>query len=266
MGGGGEAPAAGTLGAAQLYCEACGQETLHRIVRLSRGGPRRAVAGLARCRVCRLTHPFVSVPPRRTAIDVVVSSGAESRRERLELPPETMLRLDEPLAGREREGRIRRIDRTDGRAAERARADHVRTLWIAPERPATVRVAVIGGARSTTEQLPVRPGLRLAVGERLRLPDGPVTIAALRARERTWRAEGDGFPVEEVRVVYARRTAIPPAGSRPWSRLRGTPSSRASSRSATSRSRSSPGARRNRAVPRARSAGSGATESSSSFS
>jgi uncharacterized Zn finger protein len=262
-------PASSSLGAALLLCENCGRETLHRILRLDRApvspAPR-SLQGIARCRVCRWTHPFVSAREPRVTVEVIVSRGSESERRRLELHPSDLLRVGEQLPGVAPEVVVRRIDRRDGGRPGPTLAREAGTVWGVEAQPPLLRVAVQEGPRSTTERLPYRPGSRLAVGDLLRLPSGPVTIVALRARDRTWRRPGDAFPVEEVRVVYGRRSRRPPAGMSPWRRVRGIPSSRASSTSRDGRSRSSPGVRRNRSVPRARSAGGGATERSSSSS
>jgi uncharacterized Zn finger protein len=265
----GEAPTASSLGAAVLYCESCSKETLHRVLRLERPASSRApkaVAGIARCRECRWTHPFVSVREPRVRLVVVVSKGAASERRTVEVGALVSLRVGEVLPGVEPATRVHRIDRRDGRRVSSAIAREAQTVWGVEEGSRLLRVAVLEGARSTTERLPATPGMRLGVGDSLRLPSGPVTVVGLRAHARTWREPGDVFPVEDVVVVYGRRTVRPPAGSSPWRRDRGTPSSRASSTSAEARSRSSPGVRRNRTVPRARTADGGATERNSSWS
>jgi len=265
----GETPTALALGAAVLYCENCGKETLHRIVRLgkaSRGRTARAVTGVARCRECRWTHPFVSSHDVPAAVELVASSGPTSRRTSVDLPPTELLQVGERFPGTGPAAVVRKIDLRDGSSASAARARDVRTVWAVVEGPRILRVALLDGSRSTTERIAASEGLRLAVGDALRLPGGPVTIVALRAHGRTWRRPGDAFTAEEVGVVYGRRTVRPPAGSSPWRRERGTPSSRARSTSSGARSRSSPGARRNRTVPRARTAAGGATIRNSSSS
>jgi uncharacterized Zn finger protein len=258
----GEGPTASALGAAVLFCEGCGQETPHRIVRLDRTAAGRApktLAGVARCRVCRWTHPFVSQVPARVRIELVVSRGASSERRWLGLDPASLLRVDATLAGEGEAIRVRGLDRRDGARVPSALARETRTVWAVEAGPRLLRVAVLAGARSTTERVAARPGLRLGVGDRLALPSGPVTVVALRARQRTWRKPGDAFDASEVQVVYGRRTERPPAGRSPWSRDRGTPSSAAISSSRAARSRSSPGVSRRRTVPRARTADAGAT-------
>ncbi len=260
------APPRGPLGTARLFCETCGEETLHRLLRVDGGGGRRAVAGVARCRVCRWTHPFVSARPRQARVELIVSAGPATAHRSAELPATALLRVGEPIPGGPPGALVRRLDLHDGRVLEVAPAHEVRTAWLATPGPPRVRVAVVEGARSHTEYAETPPGTRLEVGAALRLARGMVAITALRARQQTWRRPGDAFPADEVSVVYARRIVRPPAGRSPWRRARGTSRPAASSFSAASRSRSSPGVRRNRAAPRARIAAGGATESSSSSS
>ncbi len=262
-----EAATAATLGAAVVYCDTCGKETPHRILRLDRtgGGGRRALSGIARCRACRWTHPFVSAGPDRAEVEAIVSAGAVSEHRVLELPATEPLEVGSPLPGLRPEARIRKLDLREGGQAAEAPAREVRTVWAVETASELLRVAVLSGARSTTERVPRSAGLRLSVGSSLRLPSGPVTIVALRAHGHTWRRAGDTFPAEVVQVVYGRRTVRPPAGRSPWRRERGTPSSRASSTSRAARSRSSPGPSRNRTDPRARTAAGGATDRNSSL-
>ncbi len=253
------------LGSAELYCESCAGLTLHRIVRLERtGAASTTLRGVARCRVCRWTHPFVSARAPSGAVEAIVSHGETSERRRVELAPGLRVKVGEPLGGSVDAAVVRRIDLWRGGRADDAPAREVRTVWLVDRGPPTVRLAVIEGARSTTERVALDPRTVLTVGGSIRARGGPVTVVGLRARQRTWRRPGDAFPASEVRVVYGRRTVSPPAGSSPWRRERGTPSSRASSTSRSARSRSSPGRRRNRTSPRARSAAGGATESRSS--
>jgi len=260
-----EATTAEALGAAELYCENCSALTLHRILRLERAGASpRALQGIARCRRCRWTHPFVSARPATGSVEVVVSSGGTSTPRSVALAPSRLLRVGEPLDAARPGAVVRRIDLARGGRAEEAVARDIRTVWLVAPGAPSVRLAVMEGARSTTERVPVDPRAVLRVGGAIRSRRGPMTIVALRARAQTWRRPDDAFPAGEVSVVYARRTVSPPAGSSPWRRERGTPSSRASSTSRSPRSRSSPGRSRNRASPRARSAVGGATESSSS--
>jgi len=240
------APSGAALGAALVYCEACGKETPHRILRVQPADVRtvRTVKGIARCRECRWTHPFVSTQPTRVPVDLVVSRGERSERRRPELAPSTIVRVGERLQLGDAVVLVRKIDLRDSTSSPEAPAQEVRTIWAVADEPRRVRLAIVDGPRSTTEKIAPGPNTRWAVGDELRLPSGPATIVALRARDRTWRRPGDAFRAEEVTVVYARRTVRPPAGRSVWSRGRGTPRDRASSTSAAPRSRSSPGVRR----------------------
>lgn len=255
-----------SLGAAIVYCDNCGKETPHRILRLrgAEPGATRTVRGVARCRECRWTHPFVSTESPTSEVAAIVSQGSTTARRTLELAPAQRLRVGEALPGVEPPVVVRKLELHGGGRASEAAAREVRTVWGVVEGPRLVRVAVLEGPRSSTEKVAAAPGARWEVGGELRLANGPVVIVALRARSRTWRHPGDAFPAHEVTVVYGRRSVSPPAGRSDWRRGRGTPSSRASSISRAARSRSSPGASRKRTAPRARRADGGATERSSS--
>lgn len=247
--------------AAVLYCENCGGETPHRIVRLDRSSRPEAgrVRGIARCRQCRWTGPFETVVPGEVEVAQIVSEGPRSVRTRVRLPRRSRVQVGSRVPGSVEPFRVHRIEIRSGKSAKQAVTDEVATLWVTPDTGSVVRVSVADGPRTWTARLTLPPHHELAVGEDLTVEDVAVRVAALRARGHTWRKEGDRFRAAEVERVYGRRKVIPPAGRSPWRSDRETPRSRASSRSTRSRSRSSPGERRTRTAPRARTAEGGAT-------
>ncbi len=266
MTGGEPEPSAAAIHRATLYCETCGEETPHRILRVDRRRAAGAVSGVARCQVCRVTRTFSSVPEKSARVEAIVSSGPTSKRSPIFLPPTTVLARGDRIEVEGTPVLVTRLERTDGKTAASAPARSVATVWATSQVEPTVRVALIEGDRSRTLKVPASALPRLEVGATFRLGAGPLTIWALRANGKTWRRPGDAFPPERVTVVYARRTVRPPAGRSRWSTDRETPSSRASSSSTRARSRSSPGLTRTRRVPRARTAEAGATVQRSSSS
>ncbi len=247
--------------AAGLFCENCGERTGHRILRLD---PRSDAAtgqvrGIARCRVCRFTHPFEEVSPPPVQVSTIVSEGATSRPTRMLVPAGARLAVGELVPDSDPPMKIHRIDTTRQERVRGAGARDVSTLWVTPDVGAVLPVSITGGRRTEATRVVLPPETEVAVGEPLRLSGGPLRIVALRARGHTWRRAGDRFTAAEVQRVYVRRTESPPAGRSAWRSDREIPSSRASSTSRSARSRSGPGVRRKRTVPRDRSADGGAT-------
>jgi uncharacterized Zn finger protein len=248
------------LAAATLYCENCGQETAHRVLRVDGRGATgsRRVAGVARCRDCRFTHPFVSTEPDRADVAVIVSAGATSHRSRVQLARARRLQVGGYLPDAPQPLEIRRLEDREGRSQSALTAAETATVWVAEDIGAVVPVSVIDGRVTRPARLRLAHGTVLGVGETIRLEEVTVEIVALRARGETWRRPGDRFSADEITRVYSRRTASPPAGNSPWSRVRARPSSRESSTSTAARARSSPGTSTTRRTPRARTADGGA--------
>ncbi|HEV2166981.1 MAG TPA: HVO_0476 family zinc finger protein, partial [Thermoplasmata archaeon] len=103
---------------AMIECPNCGVETEHRILRID---PRHAdrpgagLRGIARCRVCRLTHPFQSTPKAQVRVEAVISEGRVSHTEGRSLPEGVRIEVGSMLPGSEGpELRVLRIDRNDG--------------------------------------------------------------------------------------------------------------------------------------------------------
>jgi uncharacterized Zn finger protein len=251
---------------ATLFCENCGRETAHRVLRVDHGGVAadRAVGGVARCRECRLTHRFEAPAEDRVTVSLVVSAGPTSDRHTIELPRWRRVQVGTGLAGSEEPLTVRRIEGLGGASPSSAFAGEARTIWATRDEGAVVPVSIVDGRRTRSVRLPLPHGTLLRVGEDLDLGEERVEIVGLRARGHTWRRPGDEFSADEVTRVYGRRTSIPPAGRSPWRRERGRPSSRASVTSTASRSRSGPGTRTARTVPRVRTAEGGAAVQSDS--
>lgn len=245
-------PSASHIASAQIFCESCHRETAHRVLRVT---PERvqsgAVRGIARCKECRLTHAFESIPEPAVDVRVVISEHDRSNRSVLSFPRHRRLLVGSGLPSMEPSLRVRRIDLRGGRQATEARTEEIATLWVTREAPASVKVSIVIGRLTRTTRLLYSPGTRFEVGTQVVVENRPLWIAAVRARGHTWRMRGEAFPAEEVERIYVRRTEIPPAGSRDWSSERDTPSDSATARSTLARSRSSPGRRTTRTSPRA---------------
>ena len=248
------------LRSAELFCENCGRNTPHRILRIERGARPQAgrIRGTARCRDCRWTHPFDSRIPRTIEVGAVVSTGERSEHLRIALPIGRRVQLGTGLSGSPTPVVVRRIEGRDGRSLSSAHPEEIATVWATRDLGAVVKVSLVEGRRTRTGRLVVPPDTPYAVGDRVTVEGERIEIVALRARGRTWRRPGDAFPASEVQRLYGRRTSIPPAGRSDWRSPRGSSSSAASSTSRSARVRSSPGVRRTRTVPRARTAAGGA--------
>lgn len=250
--------------AATLRCEVCGAETPHRVLKLDPGASARHLSGTARCQKCRTTHRFEVRAPRLVSVRLILSDGAESRSEEHGYRVGTVLKVGEKLPEIEPEAIIRRIDRPDGHMVPSAEVGEVGAVWATLHVGARVPVSLVEGARTTSYRVEMPPETRLVVGDPITVEGQRLYISALRARQRTWGAPGDGFPASRVERVYARRTRNPPAGSIDWRIPRESPRSRARATSEAGRSRSSPGSSTTRSSPRARSDSGGAAAHRSS--
>lgn len=206
------------LSAAVLYCENCGADTHHRILRLdrtTRAGTGR-VRGVARCRECRWTHPFESMTPDRVTVAQILSIGRTSERSLIELPAHHPLEVGSALPDSSGTIRIQRLDTRDGRQVPSASSDEVSTVWAVRDVGATVPVSIVEGRRTRATRLIVPRDTRYAVGDRLTVSDTRLDIVALRARGRTWRRAGDEFPADEVQRLYCRPPALEGPGAGPY--------------------------------------------------
>jgi uncharacterized Zn finger protein len=259
-------PRAARLQAASLPCENCGRTTAHRILRWDPRGDRARgpLAGVARCQECRWTHRFTQLEPRAVEVALVVSEGPRSTRRRVRLPALRRLQVGSGVPGESGRLRIRRIDTRAGESVASATTNETATIWVTSEGETAVPVSVVERARTRAVRWVVPSETQVAVGEEVEVDGSALTVVALRARGHTWRRPGDRFEANEVQRLYGRRREMPPAGSNDSRRVRVRASSAASSASRALRSRSGPGTRTARTVPRDRIADGGAAVQSAS--
>ena len=224
-----------------LFCEVCGEETPHRILRFAAEGSG-TVSGTARCGQCRWTHAFRQEVPSARPVWVVRSDGERSTRERRDVPGESVVEVGARLPGLEAKETVRKIELHDGRTPTVARPVEIATVWTAVERH-DIPVSLITGRETVPVRWTPLPGAIITVGDPLTVDGSSTFVVGFRGRGRSWRRSGDALPAEEVTRIYARRIANPPAGRSRWSSSNAMPSSRASSRSRPLRVRSSSGTR-----------------------
>jgi len=256
----GSAHLADRLRFASLPCENCGKVTGHRILRWDRAGSgsRGRLSGIARCQECRWTHPFQQVPATFVEVALVVSEGPRSTRRRLRIPAQRRLEVGSGLPESDAELRIRRLDDRAGDSVPAAPSESVSTIWATVVGPLRVPVSIVERARTRPARWVTDADTEVEIGDAIRVDADSVVVVGIRADGKTWKLAGDRFRAEDVQRLYVRRRAMPPAGSSPWSRVRVRPSSPVSSTSRASRSRSAPGTRTTRTVPRAAIAAGGA--------
>lgn len=245
-----------------LYCDVCGEETLHRILSVDAargGGASGRMSGVARCGVCRVVHRFTSAPPAAVEVAQVLSEGGRSVASRISIPAGRRLQVGSDLPEARPPLRIHKIERRDHASVPEARAEEIATVWVTPDRGAVVAVSIIEGRRTRTVRLPLPPETPIEVGDEIDVEGRPLRVVGLRALGRTWRRPGDRFRALEVQRVYARRTERPPAGRSDWRTVRESPRSRESSTSRAARSLSSPGVSRNLRRAGSRNEAGGAT-------
>jgi uncharacterized Zn finger protein len=254
---------AGALHAADIYCEVCGRTTPHRILRLEGGtlpGVGGTVQGTARCKECRLIHPFRAEPSRRVTLQRIVSDGPRSTTSSVELPEGQVLRVGSNLPDTEPAQRILRLDTPAGRRVTEAAAVSLATVWVSASPGLWVPVSIVEGRRTHAARISAGRDQPFEIGTSLEVEGRRYVIAAMRADGTTWHDLGRTFPGRALQRLYVRRMATPPPGRSDWSSERETPRVRASSTSTRGRSRSSPGTTIVRSRPRARRASGGATD------
>ncbi|HEV2448803.1 MAG TPA: HVO_0476 family zinc finger protein [Thermoplasmata archaeon] len=192
----------GAVGRARLRCDFCGRDTDHRILRLNARRRAGDLEGVARCAVCRSTHPFLQPSPRLRDVAGVLSEGGRSRTVRWSLSEGAELVVDAPLPGPDPTLRVRRIDLRDGRRPHRATAGEVATIWVSRESPTLLRLALVEGRRTIPLEVDLTDGSLVGVGNLLSVNGRSLRVHALRAHGQTWEEGGREFRPVEIDRAY----------------------------------------------------------------
>lgn len=254
---------AAALHAAEIFCEVCGRTTPHRVLRLEGGalpGPGGTIQGTARCRECRLIHPFRAQPSRTVTLKLVVSDGPRSVASSVEIPAGRLLRVGANLPGSDPPRRILRLDTPTGHRRTEAPVESLATVWVSASAGLWVPVSIVEGRRTQAARISAKLDQVFEIGTPVTVEGRAYNIAAMRADGATWHDLGRAFPGRALQRLYVRRMETPPAGRSDWSNEREIPRDRASSTSTRGRSRSSPGATVARRRPRVRRASGGAAD------
>jgi uncharacterized Zn finger protein len=183
------------------YCDACGGETLHEVMRVVSGG-KRGMHVTARCSECGLVHQVEMSFERVKEIPIVVSWMGTSENDRMVAPLGERLRVGDEIYLDDDRLLITGIEADDGRMVKEAEVERIKTLFTKRYDRVRVKVSINRGSRTTSRNIFVAPEEEFEVGEVLEV-DGIKAVIHRMKLEEHFITRG-AAPARKIVRIYAK--------------------------------------------------------------
>ena len=149
-----------------LFCEECGEETLHQVLRGRVVGKKETLEATVRCPSCQRTRKETLRPEPTVEVPFIISNMGESERRFVEMGADELLRAGEDMMLPDQRIMITSLEAGDRRLAE-AKAGEVDTVWAKNFDRVLVKVSVNLGRKTRAESLWADPEEEFAIGDLL---------------------------------------------------------------------------------------------------
>jgi uncharacterized Zn finger protein len=182
-----------------FYCEVCGEETPHKLIREKNH--------LYRCEEC---GNYANFPPEKEiTINAIISFEGESERGRVRLKEsEEVGKGDELIVETEsgfRIGEVTSIELTNSRRSEGAEAKEIRAIWLRDTGEVGVRISLHKRAITTPLTIYVPGETEFRVGEELEFGNKRYRITKIKPRNGgVVDRKGESIKAKNIKRIYAK--------------------------------------------------------------
>ena len=182
-----------------FYCEICGEETPHRLIREK--------THLYMCEEC---GNYANFPPEKEiVVNAIISFEGESERGKVRLKEsEEIEKGDEFIVETDsgfRIGEVTSIELLNDKRSEIANAKQIKTIWLRDTGEVGVRISLHKRAITTPVTIYVPGETEFAVGEELEFGNKRYRITKIKVREgKVLDKKGDSIKAKNIRRVYAK--------------------------------------------------------------
>ncbi len=182
----------------EIYCDVCGEETEHELIRADKN--------LYRCKVCGSVVELK--PEKKMELRAIISSGPQSERGKLRVRPDDVLEVgDEVVVEVEdgfKVGEITSLEFSNGARGESAQAKDVSTVWLRDVGEVVVKMSLHKGPITTPYRTLVSGDTEFEVGEVLEINRRRFRITRIKLiNGRLLKKEGDIAEAKDIRRIYA---------------------------------------------------------------
>lgn len=189
--------------ALSLYCETCGEYTLHRVIKgkiKDRNG--RTLEVVARCTECDTIYSGVIKAPPLRDVPLIISDRERSYRDKIDLPEDETIRLGDELIVGEDTILVTSIE-ARGKRAESAVVSDIDTIWAKLFNTVLVHVSVNRGPRTVTDVIEAVPEEEFFIGDTIQVKNSNCAIHQIMDNSGRMVRKG-GVPARDIKRVYAR--------------------------------------------------------------
>lgn len=180
-----------------MYCEACGIDTEHSVVK------RRGSELLVKCAECGHVQ-LITEKPRLKEVKVVISRYERSEGKAVLFPAEEEVNTGDEVVVEEEPLRITAIDTESGKRVKKAKIKEVKTLWcISLAIPVRVKYSLHFGGTTTSGEIHTSRDRVFSVGEVVVTPEETFIIEKIKTRDRLLRR--GSATAEEIVRLYGRK-------------------------------------------------------------
>jgi uncharacterized Zn finger protein len=180
-----------------MYCESCGRETEHQVVK------QRGSEFLVRCAECGHVH-LVTEKPRLKEVSVVISRYETSERKVVNFPAGEEISVGDEVVVDEELVRITAIDTHEGRRVKRAGLEEVKTLWgVSLAIPVRVKYSLHFRGITTSGEIHTSRERVFSVGEVVVTPRETFVIEKIKTKDRLLKR--GSARAEEIVRLYGRK-------------------------------------------------------------
>ncbi len=185
-------------------CESCGEETPHRVLRGRMGSnPESGFDGTVQCITCKTIHNVNFPMEKPVKVQSIISDGNSSEKSQIEFGPLEVIGLDEEFFYNDHNLLVTSIE-SNGKRVTRSRAKEIDCLWLKIFDTVMVKVSVVKGENTKSNNIEATPEEEFAVGDLLEFGKDKVVIDKIKTTHRMVYREGSPIEARSITRIYTK--------------------------------------------------------------
>lgn len=188
-----------------LFCDTCGEETPHHILRGKLGSSdETGFDGTVKCNNCRSVHHASIEMEKPRKIKAIISDGPSSTRTSIEFFPKEVLKSGDQIVWEDHNLLITSMESGDKRV-DKAEAADVDTIWMKNFDRVDIKVSIVEGPNTKSDKIEAAPEEEFAIGDLLELGRNKVVITKIKIEGKMIYREGSPVQARKIKRVYTKR-------------------------------------------------------------
>ncbi len=186
------------------HCEACSEETPHRILKGTMGQSLgHGFSGTVQCQTCRDIRHLEIPAEKPCMVPMVLSDGGNSRKVEIEFGRDEGVMINDEIFFEDHNILITSIE-SEGKRVKRRLAREISMLCAVVFDTVKVKVAIVKGSTTASELVEAVPDKEFAVGDLLEFGRKKVIITKIKTLMKMVYREGRPVEARDIRRIYTR--------------------------------------------------------------